>query len=186
MPSATLPSRREQILAVHGGFVRKLVEAAQTPGMERELELLLAGAQQQGWHALVAALRRILCGRRDTGALDALDEEDRVIAEAVLQGLQDPATLPPAAGQADATLAAPGLAGLIHAAGAGNVEALRIVAEMAEQMRKAGGDLARLAGVIRPLVNGERNAERLAKGMSAQGERLVLDILSALGEIDLH
>jgi hypothetical protein len=186
MPSGVLPSRRQQILAVHGPFVRRLVEAALTPGMEREVDLLLASAQQQGWHELVGALRHILGGRRDTEVLGPLDEEDRVIAEAVLQGLQDPALLPAADSGPDATLAAPGLATLIRAAGSGDVQALQILGEMAGQMSKVGGDMARLAGVIRPLVNGERRPERLVKGMSAQGERLVLDILSALGETELH
>jgi hypothetical protein len=181
-----MPSRREQILAVHGGFARSVVEAAQTPGGEQDLELLLSAAEENGWHALVSAVRRIVGGDRSVSMLEGLDEEDRVIAEAILNGLQNPSSLPIPDVQPDPALAAPGLAAMIQAARTGDVQALTLVSEMAEHMSKAGGDLARIAGIIRPLVNGERNVEKLCKGMSAQGERLVLNILSELGGLGVH
>jgi hypothetical protein len=46
--------------------------------------------------------------------------------------------------------------------------------------------MGRLAAVIRPMINGERNAERLCRGMDAQGERLVLDILAEIGKLERH
>ena len=183
---STIPNRLEQMLAVHGPFIRQVVEASQIAGREGELETLLSTARQSGWQALVGALRRILGGRRDDGVLQGLDEEDRVIAEAVMRGLQDPATLPKLDTQPDAAMAAPGLAGMIQAAGNGNVQALQLIANMAEQMSKAGGDMARVAAVIRPLINGERDADKLCKGMSSQGEQLVLSILAELGRGDVH
>lgn len=181
-----IPSRQEQIRAVHGPFIRQVVEASQIVGHEQALEVLLSTAQQNGWQALVNALRRILAGQRDDGVLQGLDEEDRVIAEAVMRGLQDPATLPKPDTKPDPAMAAPGLAGMIQAAGSGNVQALQLVADMAEQMSKAGGDMARLAAVIRPLINGERDPDKLCKGMSTQGEQLVLGILAELGRVDVH
>jgi hypothetical protein len=183
---ATSPNRQEQMLAVHGPFIRQVVEASQIAGREQELETLLSTAQQNGWQALVGALRRVLAGRRDSGVLHGLDEEDRVIAEAVMRGLQDPATLPKLDAKPDPAMAAPGLAGMIQAAGSGNVQALQIIADMAEQMSKAGGDMARVAAVIRPLINGERDPDKLCKGMSAQGEQLVLGVLAELGRADVH
>ncbi len=180
------PNHQEQILAVHGPFIRQVVETSQIVGREQDLETLLSTAQQNGWQGLVSALRRILAGRRDNGVLHGLDEEDRVIAEAVMRGLQDPATLPKPDTTPDPTMAAPGLAGMIQAAGSGNVQALQLIAIMAEQMSKAGGDMARLAAVIRPLINGERDPDKLCKGMSTQGEQLVLGILAELGRADVH
>ena len=46
--------------------------------------------------------------------------------------------------------------------------------------------MSRVAAVIRPLINGERDPDRLCKGMSTQGEQLVLDILRELGQSDVH
>ena len=184
MPSST--DRHQQMLAVHGNFIRAVVEASQAPGREKELQALLSGAEQNGWVSLVSALRVILGGRRDDGVLNGLDEEDRVIAESVMRGLQDPATLPPANAGPDPAMAAPGLAAMIRAAAGGNVQALQLIANMAEQMSKVGGDMARVAAVIRPLINGERDPERLCKGMPAQAQQLVLNILSELGKGDVH
>jgi hypothetical protein len=57
---------------------------------------------------------------------------------------------------------------------------------MAEQMRRAGGPMARLAAVIRPLINGERDADKLCKGMNEQTRQLTLDILGELGRNQPH
>ena len=57
---------------------------------------------------------------------------------------------------------------------------------MAEQMSTVGGQMARLAGVIRPMIQGERDPDKLTQGMDSQGERLVLDILSELGKLEAH
>jgi len=183
---ASLPDRQQQMLAVHGPFIRHVVESSQTPGREQDLEALLQSAEQNGWGRLVANLRQILSGRRDPGTLHGLDEEDRVIAQAVMRGLQDPSTLPREDQQADPGLAAPGLAGMIQAAASGNPQALQLIANMAEQMSKAGGNMAQLAAVIRPLINGERDPARLCKGMSSEGEQLVLNILKELGGGNVH
>jgi hypothetical protein len=75
---------------------------------------------------------------------------------------------------------------MIQAAGSGNVEALTLISEMAEQMRRAGGPMARLAAVIRPLINGERDADKLCKGMNEQTRQLTLDILGELGRNQPH
>ncbi|MGB5201224.1 MAG: hypothetical protein WBR56_15135, partial [Sedimenticolaceae bacterium] len=119
-------------------------------------------------------------------ALGALDEEDRVIAQAILQGLQDPRTLPDPIRKGDPTLAAPGLAQMIHAAATGDVQALTLLSQMAEQMSKVGGDMRRVAAVIRPLVNGERDPDRLCERLDTRGRQLVLQILEALGRLGRH
>jgi hypothetical protein len=181
-----LPDRQQQILAFHGDFIRQLVEASQTHGREADVQTLLLSARQNGWEALAEALKKIVSGQQDRQVFNGLDEEDQVIAEAVLRGIQDPSTLPESQVQGDPTLAAPGIASMVQAAASGNVQALQLVANMAEQMSKAGGDMARLAAIIRPLINGERNADRLCQGMSTAGEQLVLNILTELGQNDVH
>lgn len=181
-----LPDRHQQIVATHAAFIRQVVELAGNAERRRDLDTLLRGAADNGWGILVGALRSILGGRRDAGVLKGLDDEDRAIAAAVLRGLQDPASLPDPQQAADATLAAPGLAHMIHAAATGNAQALLLVGNMAEQMSKVGGDMTQLAGRIRPLINGERDPDRLCKGLSPRGQQLLRGILDELGRLDLH
>lgn len=178
--------RKEQIRVVHADFIRQVAATCNNPERRQELEALLLAAEQSGWNALVRAIRRIAVGDRGPGVLAGLDDEDRVIAESILRGLQDPTTLPNPQAQADPTLAAPGLAQMIHAAARGNSQALILIGNMADEMSKVGGSMARLAAVIRPLINGERNPDRLCKGMDAHTSQLVIDILGELGRIETH
>jgi hypothetical protein len=180
-----LPERREQIRLVHAAFIRQVAELVQRPEQRADLDALLASAEQQGWGDLVAALRRIAKGDRSPMMIAELDEEDRVIAESILSGIQDPASLPDPDRAQDPALAAPGLAHMIHAARS-NPQALVLIGNMADQMSKVGGPMARLAGVIRPLINGERNADRLCRGMDTPTQQLVLDILGELGKLEAH
>jgi hypothetical protein len=181
-----LPERHEQIRLVHADFIRKVVESCQDPARQQDFESLLDAAVRSGWSALVGAVRRIAAGERGAAVFAGLDEEDQVIAESILLGLQDPSTLPKAGAGPDPALAAPGLAHMIHAAARGDAQALVLIGNMAEQMSRVGGSLGRLAGVIRPLVNGEREPERLCSGMDVQTQQLVLEILSELGRLDAH
>ena len=89
-----LPDRQQQIITMHAPFIRQLVQCSQDPARQGDVETLLRTAAENGWDRLVTALRAILVGQRDVGVLRGLDEEDKVIAEAVLRGLQNPATLP--------------------------------------------------------------------------------------------
>jgi hypothetical protein len=150
------------------------------------LEETLEQARHSGWQELVAAIRRILAGQRETTLLQGLDEEDRIIVGAILAGLQDPATLPDPDAQPEARHAAPGLAQMIHQARRGDAQALHMLGHMGEQMSGAGGDMARLAGSFRALIDGERDAEKLARGMSAQGHSLLMSILEELARLDSH
>jgi len=181
-----LTSRDQQILQAHATFICQVVEFAQNPDARAKFDELLTTAEENGWQALANTLRQIAAGQRDISAFAGLDEEDRVIAEAVLRGLQDPSTLPDPNKKPDATLAAPGLAGMIHAAATGDMQALAIIGQMAEQMSRAGGDMARIAGAIRPMINGERNPEILGRNMDMRGKQLLHNILEELGKLDLH
>ena len=174
-------NKKDQILAVHANFINQIVVNGQQPERQDELQRLLKMAADSGWTDLTHCIRQIFeQGRRDIELLNGLDEEDQVIAEAILRGLQDPATLPDPNAKPDPAMAAPGLASMIHAAGNGNAQALQIIAEMAEQMSRAGGPMAQLAAVIRPLINGERDPDKLCKQMDSRTEAMVLGILDEL------
>ena len=72
---------------------------------------------------------------------------------------------------------------MVHAAGSGDSQALQLVAGIAEQMSRVGGDMTRLARVIRPLVNGQRDPDVLCRDMGPQGRSLVLSILEELARL---
>ncbi len=181
-----LPDRSQQIVITHAAFIRQAVELIQRPDAADQLEALLKQAEANGWLALAAVVRQFAAGSRELRPAESLDEEDGIIAEAILRGLQDPGTLPDPNASADPALAAPGLAHMIHAAGHGDVRALTLVSQMAEQMSRVGGDMAKLAAVIRPLINGERDPDRLCERLDRRGQQLVLQILDELGRLGSH
>lgn len=181
-----LPPREQQIVQAHAGLIHRMVLACQDRSQVPDLEEVLDQAVRNGWDDLVAVLRRILDGRRDEGVLEGLDDEDRTVAKTILMGLQDPSVLPDPSAGADPGVAAPGIASLVHAAGTGDPQALQWAAEMAEQMQRAGGEMAGLAGIIRPLINGERDPEFLTRGMGNHGRKLVEDILAELAPLERH
>ena len=177
--------KNAQILQVHAAFINQVVSLGPQADRQTEFNQLLSMAEEHGWTELVAAIRQIIHkGRRDMEILNGLDEEDRVIAEAILRGLQDPTSLPDPNAKPDPALAAPGLASMIHAAGSGDTQALQLIANMAEQMSKVGGPMARLASVIRPLINGERDPHVLCKRLDSKSENMVLGILDELKRLE--
>lgn len=183
---ATLPEKDQQIVDAHTGLIHRVVMACQNRDSVPDLEEILKQAEQNGWVQLVAAIRRILAGSRDEAVLNGLDDEDRVIVSTILRGLQNPDTLPDLHSQVDGSMAAPGIAAMIHGARSGNLETLQLLGTMAQQMLKAGGDMARLAGILRPLVQGERDADKLTAGMGIEGQKLVTGILGELAKLDSH
>lgn len=182
----TLPDREQQIIATHAAFICKVVECNQNEGNRAEYEAVLQMALENGWDRLVSAIRQIVAGQRDLHAIAGLDQEDRVIAEAIMRGLQNPATLPDPNARPDPALAAPGLAAMILAAGRGDVQALTLISNMADQMSRAGGPMARLASTIRPMINGEREPEVLCKGVDDKTEQVILGILAELKKSELN
>ena len=177
-------SRDQQIIQAHAAFICQVVEFARDRDARPRFDELMRQAERNGWQALAGALRQVAGGVRDLSLLTGLDAEDRTIAEAVLRGLQDPSSLPDPHKKPDAALAAPGLAGMIHAAATGHAQALSLIGQMAEQMSRAGGDMARIAGAIRPMINGERDPDRLGRNMDTRGRQLLHDILEELAALD--
>ena len=118
--------------------------------------------------------------------LQLMDDEDCVIIESILRGLQDPSTLPDLDTDIDSTMAAPGIAGLVHASRNGNAQALQIIGNMATQMLEAGGDMSILAGRIRPLVEGEHDPDKLTEKMGDKGQKLMLEIIEELLKLEAN
>lgn len=183
---AQLPTAAEQLLRMHAPFIHAVVGAVLDRSRIPALFEMLREAESRGWAVLVSVIKEILDGKRERTLLLGLDEEDKVIVEAILTGIENPANLPPIEAGGDAQAAAPGLAHMIALAGRGNMEAFTTLANMAEQMMKAGGDMARLGGIMRRLVNGERDEAALTRGMNELGRKLVRDILAELDRPVLH
>jgi hypothetical protein len=180
------PDLKQQMLQSHAGLIHRVVIHCNNPGSVPDLEQVLRQAEENDWTRLVAAIRDIINGQRDPSVLLGLDDEDRTIVESILLGLQDPSTLPDLEADFDSSLAAPGIASLIHASRNGNAHALQLVAGMAKQMLAAGGDMSILAGRIRPLVEGERDAGKLGANMSAKGRELMVKILDELLKLEAN
>ena len=182
---AQLPDAVEQVLRLHAAFIHGVVNALRDRSQLPQLHEQLKAAEKAGWGKLVAAIRHIVDGRRGEDIKLGLDEEDRILVDAILRGIENPATLPPIQ-QPDGAAAAPGLAAMIQAAGSGDVKAFAALANMAEQMTRAGGDMARLGGIMRRLVDGERDVGKLSKGMGPLGKQLLLNLLDELAKLRPH
>jgi len=180
------PSKQEQVLQTHAGLIGAVVQTIQSTELRPQLDLVLKQSEENGWHGLVAAIRKILAGSRENSVLNGLDDEDKFIVDAILKGIQDPHSLPKADQQADAAAAAPMLAQLINNSGRGDHDAVIMLGGMAEQMSKAGGDLANLSAVIKNMVDGERSVDKLCTRMGPQGESLITAIITELNKLEIH
>ncbi|MHB8474584.1 MAG: hypothetical protein ACYC9K_09385 [Sulfuricaulis sp.] len=175
-----MPEKNQQVLLAHAGLVHAVVHTCHNRDLMPQLEQLLKLSEDNGWNQLVGVIRRIIAGQRDPSVLLGLDDEDHVIAEAILLGLQNPESLPDLNAAPDPEHAAPGLASMIAASRHGNVEALKALADMATQMQRAGGDMARLASALSQMEQGEDDLDKLIRGMNPAGQTLVQKILNEL------
>lgn len=180
------PDKREQILQTHAGLILAVIQSIHNHTLRPHLEEVLKQSEQNGWGALVTVIRKIVDGNRDSRLLEGLDEEDQVIIDGILQGLQDPTTLPKPEQKVDAALAAPMLAQLINDARRGDHDAVIMLGGLAEQMSAAGGDLANLGATIKAMIDGERNIDKLCSRMGPQGESLITAIITELNQLDTH
>lgn len=180
---SNLPEQSQQIRMAHAALINLVVATCQSADRQPELEHVLQAAQQNGWEALVRVIRQIVAGQREASLLEGLDEEDRVIVESILQGLQNPASLPDPDQEPDPSMAAPGLAHMIFAASRGDAQVLQALAMMAEQMTQTEGDMRLLGGRMKQIIDGERDPDVLCKGMGAMGTQLMLSILEELAKL---
>lgn len=182
----SIPEQKEQIRLSHAILIHQVVHACQNDTAKQQLKPMLDMATQQSWHTLVKAINDIVAGQRDEKLLINLDDEDKVIVESILMGLQNPATLPDVEQQADPTMAAPGIASMINAASRGDASALQAASFMAEQMTNTQGDMRQLGGIMKRLIDGERDPDVLSKKMTENGTQLVMQILDELGKLSTH
>ena len=176
-----LPPRQQQIIQSHAALIVLIAQAAHNAKLHPQLETVLAATAKNGWVDLVKAIRSIMAGERSVITLLAnLDEEDGTIIEAALRGIQDARTLPDPEQKAEASSAAPGIAHMVYMAAQGDAQSKIMLGGMADQMRVAGGDMARLSGIMKRLIDGERDLDILCKGMGDQGETLVKSIVAEL------
>ena len=178
-----LPPHHEQIITAHAKFIYTIVTTANNEGNKKEYEETIAVAEQSGWQALAKAIRLIVTGNHDLSLIQGLDEEDKVVAEAIMRGMQDPRTLPDPNKKPNPTLAAPGLATMIKMASS-DPQGLILIGNMADQMLKAGGSMGQLSSVLRPLIDGERDEDKLCAGKDEATQKLILDIVEQLKEMD--
>ena len=177
-------NKQQQILDVHASLINLVVQSTQDTQLRPQLNEVLKTSADNGWQNLVLRIYKIIDGQRSEMLLKDLDEEDAIIIEAILKGLQNPETLPdPTQKQTNPTMAAPGIAHMLHQASSGNTQALTLLSHMAEQMSQAGGDMTLLAAIIKKLIDGERDPEVLSKGMEEQGKNLVTSILIELEKL---
>ncbi|NOQ90513.1 MAG: hypothetical protein GQ549_06175, partial [Gammaproteobacteria bacterium] len=142
------PEKNEQILQTHASLVLAVVQTINNPELKPHLEQVLQQSAQNGWQTLVNVINKIIAGNRDQSLVNGLDDEDAIIVDSILRGLQDPETLPKTEQTGDASQAAPMFARLIDEARHGNHNSLSILGAMAEQMLQAGGDMANLSAVL--------------------------------------
>lgn len=180
------PDKREQILQTHAGLILAVIQSIHNHTLRPQLEQVLKQSEQNGWDSLVAVIRKIIDGSRDSRLLEGLDDEDRIIADGILQGLHDPSTLPKPEQKADAAMAAPMLAQLINDARRGDHDAVIMLGGLAEQMSAAGSDLANLGATVKAMIDGERSIDKLCSRMGPQGESLITAIITELNHLDTH
>ncbi len=181
-----LPSQQQQVLHVHASLINLVVDTIKNPQLRPQLHNVLKVSADNGWQSLVLQIYKIMEGDRSESLLAQLDEEDRIIIDAILRGIQNPATLPKMnENNADSGMAAPGIAHMIHQSSSGNTQALTLLSHMTEQMSQAGGDMTLLAGIMKKLIDGERDPEVLTKGMDEKGKILVNDLLTELAKLQL-
>jgi len=180
------PEKQQQIIQVHAALIVNIVNSLSDPSLMPAVEQVLKISEENGWTNLVAGIRKIIKGSRDSSLLKGIDEEDAIILDAILRGIQNPSTLPNPEQEADPSMAAPMLAQLIHDSGRGDTNALSMLGAMAEQMSNTKGDLAQFSTLIKPMVDGERDVDRLCDKVGPQGESLITSILSELGKLETH
>lgn len=181
-----VPEKQQQITQFHAPLIVTVVNSLKDNSMKPALDHILKASEENGWGNLVKGIKKILQGDRDSSILKGMDDEDAIILDAILRGIQDPTTLPNPEQEADPSLAAPMIAQLIHDAAKGDANALAMLGNMAEQMSNTKGDLARFSTLIKPLVDGERDTDKLCDKIGPQGESLVVSILSELGKLEAH
>ncbi|HFD11214.1 MAG TPA: hypothetical protein ENJ32_01915 [Crenotrichaceae bacterium] len=175
---------KEDILNDHAQLIHRVVTHCAEPGTVADLEQFLELAEMNDWVKLVKTIRNIMSGNRDNSLLDNLDEEEYIVIKSILNGIENPETLPPIAIDLNSDMAAPGIASLIHASSQGNVESKNIIEGLTSQMSNAGSEYTTIALSIEKMMRGERNFDKLTEDMSEAGHKLITGIIAELSMLE--
>ena len=175
---------KEEILRDHSTLIHRVVMHCNEPGSIADLEQILQLAEENDWQKLVTTIRKIMSGNRERALLHDLDEEESIIIESILDGLEDPGTLPTVTADLNSALAAPGIASLIHASMQGSTESLGIISNLTQQMQDSGGFYSNIAEGIKSMIDGERDLAKLTADISEQEQKLLSEILAELTAIE--
>jgi hypothetical protein len=175
---------QEQLIQEHASLIVEVVEACDDEAKTAQLLENLVVAEQNGWGKLCGAIRMILDGAREREELGDMDVEDEAIAQAMLMGIADPATLPQPDGNANPMLAPEGLAGIIASAATGEENALQMLARMDTDLAESPiPELQQFGQTLRRLLNGERNADSLTLGLDERTASLIIAVLDELNKL---
>ncbi len=166
-----------QIAAAHIDLIRAVCKAIDgRANATDDARSAIEHYREDGWSALADALERRLAGQPVDSS--ALDDEDRVLLEAVEAASVDPDWLDTVEAEAEAQ-AAEQVAALILAATWGEPEALAAINEMRETAEDAGvrGSTAHAFVAI---VEGERDADRLRRDFPDARRGLIDATLAAV------
>jgi hypothetical protein len=171
---------KDEILRDHSTLIHRVVMHCNKPGSVADLEQILQLAEENDWNKLVATIRNIMSGNRERALLHDLDQEENIIIESILNGLEDPGTLPTATADLNSALAAPGIASLIHSSIQGDSASLNIISNLTKQMQDSGGDYSNIAEGIKTMIDGERDLAKLTADISEREQKLLAEILTEL------
>lgn len=174
----------EQLLKLHASLLHEVVEACHDQGKQIELLNMLSEAEQNGWQKLCEAIRSILAGTRDESVMDGLDEEDVILIQAILIGIDNPETLPDANLEQQRDDAALGLASAIAAACQGDQKAMELIAHMEQTFQENPTEMGGIGNAIRKMVNGERSIVSLAEGLDTSSTKMIEHILEELKTVE--
>lgn len=168
-----------QIAHTHAELIRLAVAVRQDSDLAPALFELLHEMEEAGWNALVKAMIDFVNG--DDIDLQALDEEDQAILQAMQRGLEDPIFLTELEQHASQQAAAP-LAALIYAATMGEREALEALAGLREAADTPTATAT--AEALIAIVEGEREVGTLTTGLPDAQACLVRAVLTELAALE--
>ncbi len=170
----------EELLKLHSALLHDVVDAIHDKSKQAPLLDMLNEAQNNGWQKLCEAIRSILEGQRDDSVLDNLDEEDAILIQAILIGIDNPETLPENDLQKQRDEAALGLATTIAAACQGDQRAMELVAHMDQTFQDNPQEIGTIGNAVRKMINGERSSVSLLEGLDPTNAELVEQVLEQL------
>lgn len=180
-----LDAGNNDIIRENAELIHRTVLAIAADEYIPDLEKILAQAESNGWEDLVKAIRKVLEGERDLLQLTGLDEEDRTIVSAILQGIEDSTSLPDLTNVIDPAIAGPSMANMIHDAATGNSLANEAIRTVSQQMAGTNDDFSRIPDIINLMATGERREEILCRDLGAAGTSLIQAILEELKKLEV-